>query len=161
MTQVIKSVRNQENLEGLRNLFCEIYQHIIERTIKKEQLWNIDKIDFIHKLNFCKLVVSKESINVWSKCSDANFHINFFVCISLDKSVVPSLLIIPGRRLYGDVIEGYYIEGANITTPPRGFINSTLFLIWLELFAYSVPDSVPRRLVLVYYGYCSHYNDEI
>ena len=100
----------------------------------------MDDTSFIQKQNPRKVVVSKRFSNVWSKCSDVNFHINFVVCISLDKYVVPSLFIIPGRRLYGDVIEGYYIEGANITTPPRGFINSTLFLIWLGLFTNSVPD---------------------
>ena len=91
-------------MEGLRSLFCEIYQHIIERTIKKEQLWNIDKIDFIHKLNFCKLVVSKESINVWSKCADANFHMTFSVCVSAAKSIVPLLLVLSGKRLNRGII---------------------------------------------------------
>ena len=52
----------------------------------------------------------------------------FVVCVSAAKSAVPPLLILPGKRLNRDVIEGCNIEGANITTAPKGLINSTLVL---------------------------------
>ena len=60
-----------------------------------------------------------------------------------------------------DFIEGCNIEGASITTAPNGFINYTLFLSWIELFANSVLGSIARPLVLVHDVCCSHYNDEI
>ena len=85
----------------------------------------------------------------------------FVVCVSAAKYVVTPLLILPGKPLNGDVIKGCNIEGDNITTAPKGFINSTLCLSWIELFAKSVPDSVACPLVLVYDGCCRHYNDEI
>ena len=121
----------------------------------------MDETGFIQKQNSHKVVVLKGYINVWSKCDDENFHMNFVVCVYPAKYIAPQMLILPGKRLNRDVIEGYYIEGVIITTASKGFINSNLFLIWLELFAKSVPDSVTRPLVLVYDGCCSHYNDEI
>ena len=121
----------------------------------------MDDNGFIHKKNSCKIVVSKGSINVWSKCYDANFHMKFVVYISAAKYVSPPLLIIPGKRFNRDVIEGCNIEGSNITTAPKGFINSTLLLKLIELFANSILDWVTQAIVLVYDGCCSHYNDHI
>ena len=121
----------------------------------------MDDNGFIHKKNYCDVVVSKGSINVWSKCYDANFHMTSVVYISAAKYVSPPLLSIPGGRFNRDVIEGCDIEGSNITTAPKCFINYTLFLSCIELFDNSVLDSFTQPIVLVYDGCCSHYNDYI
>ena len=42
----------------------------------------MDETGFIQKQNSHKVVVSKGSSNVWSKCDDANFHTTFVVCVS-------------------------------------------------------------------------------
>ena len=120
----------------------------------------MDETGFIQKQNSRKLVVQKGSSNMWSKCADANFRMTFVVYVSIAKYVAQPLLILPEKRLNIDVIGGCDVEGANIKTVPKGFINSTLFLSWLEFFGNSVPGSVARPLVLVYYGCFSHYNDE-
>ena len=116
---------------------------------------------FIQKQNSRKVVLFKGSSNVLSKFSDADFHMNFFVYVSADKYVTPPLLIIPGKRFNINVIKGCNIEGYNITTAPKGSINSTFLLSCIEFFTNSVPNSVTRLLVLVYCGWCSHYNDYI
>ena len=121
----------------------------------------MDDTVLIQKQNSRKVVVSKGSRNLCSKCCDAIFHTTFVVCVSAAKYVAPPLFILPGKRLNGSVTEGCNIEGDKIITAPKGFINSTSFLIWLEFFADSVADSVARPLVLVYYGCCSHNNYEI
>ena len=121
----------------------------------------MDDNGFIHKKNSCEVVVSKGSINVLSKCYDANFHVEFVVYISAAKYVSPPLLIIPGKRFNKDVIKGCNIEGSNITTAPKGFINSTSLLRFNELFANSVTDLSTQPIVFVYDGCCSHYNDYI
>ena len=74
----------------------------------------MDETGFIQKQNSCKVVVSKGSSNMWSKCADANFHMNFIVCVSNPKSVALPLLILPRKRFKRDVLEGFDIEGANI-----------------------------------------------
>ena len=100
----------------------------------------MDETGFIQKKNSRNIVVLKGSINVWSKCADANFQMTFVVCVSADKYVAPPVLIIPGKQLNRDVPEGFDIEGANITTAPTVFINSTLSLTWLEFFENYVPN---------------------
>ena len=59
---------------------------------------------FIQKQNPRKLVVSKVSSNVWSKCADAIFHMTCVICVSAAKYVAPPLLIILGMRLNRYVI---------------------------------------------------------
>ena len=71
----------------------------------------MDKTGFIQKQNSSKVVVSKGSSNVWSKCADSNFHMTFVVCVSAAKYVATPLLILPGKRLNRNVIEGCDIEG--------------------------------------------------
>ena len=87
----------------------------------------MDYTGFIQNQNLRKVVVSKGSINVWSKCAGANLHMTYVICVSAAKSVAPPLLVISGKRSNRDVLEGFNIEGVNITTAPKGFINSTLF----------------------------------
>ena len=65
---------------------------------------------------------------MWSNCADANFHMTFVVYVSAAKYDALPLLIMPGKWFNRDVIEGWDIEGSNITTTPKGFINSTLLL---------------------------------
>ena len=98
---------------------------------------------------------------MWSNCADAGFHMTFAVCVSAAKSVAPPLVILPGKQLNRDVLDGCDIEVTIITTEPKGFINYNLFFIWLELFANYVPDSVVRPIVLVYDECASHYNGGI
>ena len=107
----------------------------------------MDKTGFIQKQNSSKVVVSKGSSNVWSKCADSNFHMTFVVCVSAAKCVAPPQLILHGNSLNKGVLKGCNIAGAHVTTAPKVCINSTLFLNWIELFAYD--------------GCFSHYNDDI
>ena len=65
----------------------------------------MDETGFIQKQNSRKVVVSKGSINVWSKFADANFHMTSIICISFANSVAPPLLVLPGKRLNMDVLE--------------------------------------------------------
>ena len=64
---------------------------------------------------------------MWSKCADADFHMNFVVYVSTYKSVAQQLLILPRKRSNRDVLKGCNIEGYNIKTAAKGFINYTLF----------------------------------
>ena len=74
----------------------------------------MDETGFIQKQNSRKVTVSEGSSNVWSKCADANFHMNFVICVSTAKYVALPLLILPGKSPNRDNIEGYYIEGDTI-----------------------------------------------
>ena len=71
----------------------------------------MDDTSFIQMQKYRKVVLSKDSSNVLSKFSDANFHMNFFVYVFAAKYVTPPLLIIPGKRCNRNFLEGWDIEG--------------------------------------------------
>ena len=81
-TQVIKRVRKEAILEGLQSFFCEDVSAHNQADNKKEKLWNMNDNGLINKQNLRKVVASKGSRNMWSKCADANFHMTFVVCVS-------------------------------------------------------------------------------
>ena len=107
------------------------------------------------------IIASKWLNNVWSKFVEKNFHMAFVVCVSAMGTVTQQLLIVPGNRTSRDVMQECNIQGACVTTAPKVFMNSTLLLKWIELFASYVSDSFAQPLVLVYDGYCSNLNDNI
>ena len=76
---------NEEILEGLHVFICKICEHIIDQVIKEVHLWNLGETGFIQKQHYHKVVVSTGSINLWSKYSDENFHINFVMRVSATK----------------------------------------------------------------------------
>ena len=53
------------------------------------------------------------------------------------------------------------IPGGVVTTSSKGFMNSSIFLKWLQHFESNIPVTVKRPVLLVYDGYGSHYNEEI
>ena len=101
------------------------------------------------------------SSNVWSKEIEANFHLTTVACAAANGFIVPPLFIVPGQRLSRCTMDACMVPEACITTAPKGFMNSSIFIMWLEHFERQVPGSVRRPLVLVYDGYGSHYNNEI
>jgi hypothetical protein len=48
---------------------------------------------------------------------------------------------------------------SSITATPKRFMNSIVFVRWLEHFEANVPCSEKQPLILVCKGYGSHYND--
>ena len=85
----------------------------------------MDDTGFLQKKISHKVYLLKGSIIVWSKCADTNFYMTFSVYIYAPKSVAPPLLVLPEKRLNKNFIEFCDIKGANLTTTPKGFINST------------------------------------
>ena len=70
----------------------------------------MDETGFIQKQNSHKVVVSKGSSNVWSKCADANFHITCVVCFYAAKYVAVSLLIFPVKWFNRGFPEGFILR---------------------------------------------------
>ena len=102
------------------------------------------------------------SKNVWSKTVEANCHVTITACVSASGYVVPPLYLVPGKRLNRDVMDAATeVPGSAVTVAPKGFMNSSIFLKWLEHFEDSVPLRVKRPLILVYDGLGSHHSDEI
>ena len=116
----------------------------------------MDNTVFAQKQKYSKIFASKGSINMWSNYAEGNFHINFVTCPSTVGTVTLPILFVPGKCLNRNILEDCDIDDARVTTALGVFINSTSFFKLINLFAASVPDSIPLPLVFVYYGYYIH-----
>ena len=121
----------------------------------------MDETGFAQKNKTKKVIAVAGSKNVWSKSVEASFHLTIVACVSASGFAVPPLYIVPGQHLNHDLMDGCSFPGSSTTTGCKGFMNSNIFLKWLEHFECNVPGSIKRPLVLVYDGYGSHYNEAI
>ena len=154
--QPIAKARNSASREIIRQ-FCNVLLRIfIENNVTPQQIFNMDETAFATKGVSRKVVALKGSRNVWTKTVNTSFHVTFVACISATGFALPPLIIVPGKRLNRDVMNASTVEGACITTAPKGWINADIFNKWLIMFAKTVPKTVARPLVLLLDGCSSH-----
>ena len=72
-------------------------------------------------------------------------------------SCLPSLFLLPGRRLNSDILSECSVPGATVTVAAKALRSKAIFVKWLEHFASSVPNSVIRILLLFYASCARHY----
>ena len=65
----------------------------------------MDNTGFIQNENYCKVILSKVSSNMWSNYAEGFFRINFVVCVSAMGTVATPLLIFPGKCLNRNFLE--------------------------------------------------------
>jgi DDE superfamily endonuclease len=53
------------------------------------------------------------------------------------------------------------VQGSKVTVSTKGFMTSSIFLVWLDHFLNSIHATVKHPHVLIYDGYGSHFNEEI
>ena len=99
--------------------------------------------------------------NVWSKSVEASFHMTIVSCVDANGVSVPPIFIIPGQQLNHSTMYQCSVIGSTATVAPKGFMNSNIFIKWLDHFSSNVPSYVKRHIFLVYNGYGSHYNTNI
>jgi hypothetical protein len=161
MSQVIKRNRNDTTVEDLHDFFNKLIKVVIEEKLDADRIFNMDETGFAQRSRSKKVVAVSGSKNVWSKSIDANFHLTIVAAASARGHVLPPVFIVPGQRLSRDVLDECDVEGAKITTAPKGFVNQFLFMSWLDHFTKSIPLHVVRPILLVCDGCSSHYNPDI
>ena len=75
--------------------------------------------------------------------------------------VVPTLFLVPGKRLNCDIMDACDVAESTVTVSTKGLMNSSIFVQLLENFQDTVPGSVEIPLLLVYDVYGPHYNGNI
>ena len=91
------------------------------------------------------------------KCIDMRFHLTLVACVISSGSCLPSLFLLPGRRLNSDILSECSVPGATVTVAAKALRSKAIFVKWLEHFASSVPNSVIRILLLFYASCARHY----
>ena len=134
---------------------------MIKRKETPDQIFNMDKTGFGQSQKTKKVVAVEGNKNVWTKICEAICHVTLTACVSASGFVVPPLFLVPGQHLRHEMIDACKVPASRIAVAPKDFMNSEIFIKWLEHFENSVPGNMRRPLLLVYDGYSSHYNANI
>jgi hypothetical protein len=97
--QVIKRVRSEATGQDLMIFFTELMKHVIERKVTSDRIFNMDETGFAQKTKSKKVIALKGSRNVWSKSTEASFHLTVVAAGSASGFVVPPLFLLPGKHL--------------------------------------------------------------
>ncbi|OQR96207.1 hypothetical protein ACHHYP_16594 [Achlya hypogyna] len=160
-SQLIKRARAEATQEGLTLLHCELTQHVIERKLSADRIFNMDETGYSQSSKSRKVVAVSGSRNVWGHVMEMSFHCTIVAAASASGFVVPPLFLVPGLRLQRDLLDACVVDGAVVGVTLKGFMNAISFRLWLVHFEASIPSEVARPVVLVYDGYSSHYDQDI
>ncbi|OQR83373.1 jerky-like protein [Achlya hypogyna] len=123
--------------------------------------YNMDESPFFSRSKSKNVVAVRGSKNVWTTESPTPAHLTYVACVSAAGHVQPSLFIMPGSRVTAEIAAAAYIEDCRVMTSESGFMNSTIFILWLDMFSSAIPATSPRLVVLFFDGQKSHISPEI
>ena len=93
------------NLWGDTGIICELAQHVIEKSIEENNLFNMDEYGFSHKKNLSRSFHWK----AWLMCGQIPprriFTWPLFFCVSDADILVLPLFIFPGKRYYKEMLQ--------------------------------------------------------
>jgi len=161
VSQVIKRARAEVDVNGIRGFFWEVVRHVAERQLTADQVFNMDETAFGQQVQSKKVIAVKGSKNCWSKSANTSSHVTVVGCGSATGFMVPPAFITEGVCVNRYLLDSCCVEGSKVTVSAKGFMTASIFLVWLDHFSNSIPDTVKRPIVLVYDGYGSHFNEKI
>ncbi len=94
-SQQIKRARAEATEAGLIALHCEMMQHIIERKLTADRIFNMDETGYSQCAKNQKVVAVSGSRNVWGRVMEMSFHCTIVAAASAAGFVVPPSLSRP------------------------------------------------------------------
>ncbi|KAG3024522.1 hypothetical protein PC128_g4358 [Phytophthora cactorum] len=131
----IARVRNMVDTDSVRTLFYAITKRVVELQLSGDRVFNMDETSFMHKGTSSRVLALKGSSNVWSKETRPNFHMTVVAAVNAAGAALPSLIIVPGKRIYKTDRAALSVENARVTGAPKGFSNGGVFRLRLAMFA--------------------------
>ncbi|KAF0711074.1 hypothetical protein AaE_012276 [Aphanomyces astaci] len=159
MAQVISHARNYVDLAAVERLFETMSETIAKNGLTADRIFNMDETAFASRKKGSTVIALKGSQNVWAKTVTPNFHLSIVACVSASGSILPPLFLFPGETVERILSAECSVEGATISTSPKGFMNEDIFKAWITHFSSCL--TVQRPVLLIFDGIASHYSTEI
>lgn len=165
------SLRVPENLAAYRasmangfmiNDFYLKLESLMDRLGVKNmpgRLWNCDEtgLSYVVKPNKVVTAVGKRYVYKRTRTDRGESH-TLLGCMCADGSWIPPLIIFKGIR-WNDNLKHDCLPNAMVRLSPKGWINSDLFLEWLQFFINSI---LPERPVYLFMdSHASHINPNV
>ncbi|KAE9317653.1 hypothetical protein PR003_g18423 [Phytophthora rubi] len=110
--QKIARVRNSVDADPVRDLFHAMAKRVVELQLSADRVFNMDETAFMPEGTSRRVLALKGSTNVWSKETQANFHMPVVAAVNAAGVAIPPLIILPGKRIYKRDKTAITIKGA-------------------------------------------------
>ena len=150
------------NAKVIEDFFAKLAAIYVRLNIltKPMLIFNADEtgISKVHKPRM-KIIAGRGQKCVWSLTSGERGRTHtVLICGSAAGLVLPPLVIFPRVRMNEGLKVGAP-PGTQFATSPKGWINSEIFLNWLDFFISFIPST--RPVLLIYDGHSSHISIEV
>ncbi|KAE9218564.1 hypothetical protein PF005_g8226 [Phytophthora fragariae] len=108
----IVSVRNSVDADPVRDLSHAMAKTVVQLQLSADRVFNMDETAFMSKGTSRRVLALKGSTNVWSKETQANFHMPGVAAVNAAGVAIPPLIILPGKRIYNRVKTAITTKGA-------------------------------------------------
>ncbi|KAE8915323.1 hypothetical protein PF010_g678 [Phytophthora fragariae] len=85
---------------------------VVQLQLSADRVFNMDETAFMSKGTSRRVLALKGSTNVWSKETQANFHMPGVAAVNAAGVAIPPLIILPGKRIYNRVKTAITTKGA-------------------------------------------------
>ncbi|XP_072381873.1 uncharacterized protein [Diabrotica undecimpunctata] len=145
----------------IKDFFSKLNDVLMKLNMKNKPnlIWNCDETGLSYVVKPSKVVtgIGKEYVYKRS-CAERGQTQTMLACICADGTWIPPMVIFKGVR-WNDTLKNDALPNALIKLSPKGWINSELFLEWLNFFITTIPPE--RPVVLLMHSHSAHIGAEV
>lgn len=138
--------------------FFDILQNLVDQYhIDATRIYNVDETGFSTVQKKSQKIISKKGKKQVGTVASGERGVNttLVVCTSASGHYVAPMLIFKRKRMMAELAEGAP-PGCLVEVSDTGYINSELFVIWLQRFIEAVKPSKEKKIILVLDGHTTH-----
>lgn len=145
----------------MKDFFTKLDDILTKLNIKDKPnlIWNCDEtgLSYVVKPSKVVTVIGKKYVYKRSYAERGQTQ-TMLACICADGTWIPPMIIFKGVR-WNDTLKNDALPNALIKLSPKGWINSGLFLEWLNFFISAIPPE--RPVVLLMDSHSAHIGAEV
>lgn len=129
------------------NHFFDTLQNLVDQhQIDATRIYNVDETGFSTVQKKSQKIISKKGKKQVGTVASGERGVNttLVVCISASGNYVTPMLIFKRKRMMAELAEGAP-PGCSVEVSDTGYINSELFVIWLQRFIETVKPSKEKK----------------
>lgn len=144
------------NRQRVSEFYKMLEKLVSDENLTAERIYNMDETGFsmVQKPQKVFARRGKHQVGAITSCERGR-NVTFVCCANAAGHYVPPLVIYPRKRMKIELTEGAP-AGSIFECQENGWINSELFVVWLEHFISCAKPSTERKILLVLDGHVSH-----
>lgn len=145
------------NRESVSHFFDMLEKTVVENTLNALRIFNVDESGFSTVQKKSPKILAQKGKHQVGSISSAERGVNTTIvcCTSASGNFVPPMIIFKRLRMHPSLKIGAS-PGAIVEISETGYINTELFIKWLQHFIAYVKPSAEEKVLLVLDGHTTH-----